>query len=63
MIVLAAVLEGAFATGILELSTFDVYVYRDYGEAMVGRAAPYRDFAVESAGFARALRVTSSRQR
>ncbi len=47
MIVLAAVLEGAFATGILELSTFDVYVYRDYGEAMVGRAAPYRDFAVE----------------
>lgn len=47
MIVLAAVLEGAFAMGILELSTFDVYVYRDYGEAMVGRAAPYRDFAVE----------------
>lgn len=44
---LGAVLWCAFATGILYVSTFDVGVYREYGEAIVGGAVPYRDIAIE----------------
>ncbi len=34
-------------TGLLSVSTFDVDVYRRYGEAIVAGSVPYRDLAIE----------------